>query len=161
MKKFLPLHSNRPLTRSTVSIRSVHLRDTWRSAICREARRRRVMRQLLCERAQESWIMRWIRGKKNNINSVQFLTQTDRFVSLDLDVSSRAAGFNLVLSVYVFLSLKAVSPIDCHYMTDRLQRIEFKIFVCILLKRQNHLHPACPGGKPINITFSVLGELSL
>ncbi len=45
---------------------------------------------------------------KNNINTVQFLTQTDRFVSLDLNVSSRAAGFNLVLSVYVFLSLKAV-----------------------------------------------------
>ncbi len=46
------------------------------------------------------------------INTVQFLAQTDHFVSLDLNVSSRAAGFNLVLSVYVFLSLKAVSPID-------------------------------------------------
>ncbi len=64
--------------------------------------------------------MRRIRGK-NNINSVQFLTQTDRFMSLDLDVSSRAAGFNLVLSVCVFFTLKAVSPIDCHYMTDRLK----------------------------------------
>ncbi len=38
---------------------------------------------------------------KNDINTVQFLAQTDRFVSLDLNVSSRAAGFNLVLSVYV------------------------------------------------------------
>ncbi len=38
----------------------------------------------------------------NNINTVQFLAQTDCFVSLDLNVSSRAAGFNLVLSVYVF-----------------------------------------------------------
>ncbi len=64
--------------------------------------------------------MRRIRGK-NNINTAQFLAQTDCFVSLDLDVSSRAAGFNLVLSVCVFLSLKAVSPIDCHYMTDRLK----------------------------------------
>ncbi len=54
----------------------------------------------------------WIRGKKNAINTVQFLAQTDCFVSLDLNVSSRAAGFNLVLSVYVFFSLKAVGPID-------------------------------------------------
>ncbi len=45
--------------------------------------------------------VRWIRGK-NYINTVQFLAQTDCFVSLDLNVSSRAAGFNLVLSVYVF-----------------------------------------------------------
>ncbi len=49
-------------------------------------------------------------------------------MSLDLNVSWRAAGFNLVLSVYVFFSLKAVGPIDCHYMTDRLQRFELKIF---------------------------------
>ncbi len=71
--------------------------------------------------------MRWIRGN-NYINTVQFLAQTDDFVSLDLNVSSRDAGFNLVLSVYVFLSLKDVSPIDCHYMTDKLQRFELKTF---------------------------------
>ncbi len=35
---------------------------------------------------------------KHDINTVQFLAQTDRFVSLDLDVSSRAAGIHLVLS---------------------------------------------------------------
>ncbi len=29
--------------------------------------------------------------------------------------------------VCFFFSLKAVSPIDCHYMTDRLQRVELKI----------------------------------
>ncbi len=56
--------------------------------------------------------MRWIRGK-NDINTVHFPAQTDRFVSLDLNVSSRAAGFYLVLSVYVFFSLEAVSTIDC------------------------------------------------
>ncbi len=143
----------------------VHLRDRWRSAIRRKARSLRrwiESRAGCCECAQESWTVQGIRGKKKKyINTVQFLTQTDRFVSLDLDVSSQAAGFNLVLSVYVFLSLKAVSPIDCHYMTDRLQRIELKIFVCVLLKKQSHLHPACPEGKPINITFSFLGELSL
>ncbi len=50
--------------------------------------------------------------KKNYINTVQFLVQTDCFISLDLNVSSQAAMFNLVLSVYVFFSLKAVSPID-------------------------------------------------
>ncbi len=101
--------------------------------------------------------MRWIRGK-NDINTVQFRAQTDHFVSLDLNVSSRAAGFNLVLSVYVFFSLKAI---DCHYMTDRLQRFELKIFACVLLKKQSHLHLGYPGGKQINITFSFLGELSL
>ncbi len=42
---------------------------------------------------------------KHYINTVQFLAQTDCFVSLDLNVSSRAAGFYLVLSVYGFFSL--------------------------------------------------------
>ncbi len=41
----------------------------------------------------------------SNINTVQFLAQTDRFMSLDMYVSSLAAGFNLVLSMYVFFSL--------------------------------------------------------
>ncbi len=63
--------------------------------------------------------------------------------------------------MYVFFTLKAVSPIDCHYMTDRLQRFELKIFVYVLLKKQSHLHLGCPGGMQINITFSFLGELSL
>ncbi len=75
--------------------------------------------------------------KVNKLYTVQFLAQTDRFMSLDLNVSSRAAGFNLVLSVYVFFSLKATSPIDCHYMTDRLQQFELKIFICVLLKKQS------------------------
>ncbi len=78
-------------------------------------------------------------------------------MSLDLSVSSRAAGFNLVLSVYVFFSLKAVSPIDCHYMTDRLQQFELKIFVCVLLKKQSHLNLGCPWGKQINIKLIFFG----
>ncbi len=74
---------------------------------------------------------------KNYINTVQFLAQTDRFMSLDLNVSSRAAGFNLVLTVYVFLLSKPWVP-----LTDiiRLQRFELKIFICVLLKKQSHLH---------------------
>ncbi len=45
-----------------------------------------------------------------------------------------------------------MESIDCHYMTDRLQRFELKIFVCVLLKKQSHLHLGCPaGGKQINI----------
>ncbi len=51
---------------------------------------------------------------------------------------------HLVLSVYVLFTLKAVGPIDCHYMTDRLQRFELKHFVCVL-KKQSHLHLGCPG----------------
>ncbi len=88
-----------------------------------------------------------------NVATVQFLTQTDRLVSLDLNVSSRAAGFNLVLSVCVFISLKAVEPIHFHYMTDRLQRFELKTLICVLLKTS--------WGKHINIKYSFLGELSL
>ncbi len=84
-----------------------------------------------CERAQDTWTLRWIRGK--------FLH--DCFVSKDLNVSSR-----LVLDVHVFLTLKAMGPIDCHYMTDR-RRFELKIFVCVLLKKQGHLHLGCPGDK--------------
>ncbi len=47
---------------------------------------------------------------KNNTNTVPFLAQTDRFLSLDLNVLSRAAGFNLVVSVFFFL--KAVPLTD-------------------------------------------------
>ncbi|XP_051761685.1 pyridoxal (pyridoxine, vitamin B6) kinase a isoform X2 [Ctenopharyngodon idella] len=31
-------------------------------------------------------------------------------------------------------------------MTDRLQRLELKIIICVLLKKQSHLHLGCPGG---------------
>ncbi len=41
-----------------------------------------------------------VKKKKKYINSGQFLAQTNRFISLDLNVLPR--GFNLVLSVYVF-----------------------------------------------------------
>ncbi len=92
---------------------------------------------------------------KNDIKTVQFLTQTDCFVASDLNVSSRAAGLNLVLSVYVFFPLKAMSSIDCHYMTDRLQRFELKILVCVLLKKQSHLHLGCPRGTQININIFI------
>ncbi len=90
---------------------------------------------------------------------ILFLAQTDHLISLDLNVSSQAAEFNWVLSVYVFLSLKTVSPIDCHYTTDR--QFELKISVCVLLKKLSQLHLGCPGGKQINIRISFLGELSL
>ena len=63
---------------------------------------------------------------KNYINTVRFLAQTDHFVSQDINVSSRAAGFNLDLSVHVFFTLIDCVPIDLHYTTDRLQRLELK-----------------------------------
>ncbi len=59
----------------------------------------------------QSWCCGWdldiacIRGKHDNI--VYFLAQTRLFfMFLDLNLSSRATEFNLVLSVCVFLSLK-------------------------------------------------------
>ncbi len=53
---------------------------------------------------------------------------------------------------------KAMGPIDFHYMTDRLQRFELQIFVCVLLKKESLLHLGCPGGKQIDIKFSFLGR---
>ena len=53
---------------------------------------------------------------KNDINTVQFLAQTDHFVSLHINVSSRAAGFNLDLSVHVFFSL--IDCYHCHALYD-------------------------------------------
>jgi len=76
-------------------------------------------------------------------------------------VSSRAAEFNLDLSVHVFLTLIDGVTIDKHYTTERPQRLELKIIICVLLKKQSHLHLGCPGGKQINSTFFFLGELSL
>ncbi len=49
-----------------------------------------------------------------------------------------------------------MGSIDCHYITDRLQRFELKIFIYVPLKKQSHLHLGCPGGKQINIQFSFL-----
>ncbi len=65
----------------------------------------------------------WIRGKKNNINTVQFFAQTDCFVSMYRHEPQGLIWFCLCM---VFFSLKAMSPIDCHYMTDRLKRFELK-----------------------------------
>ena len=76
-------------------------------------------------------------------------------------MSSQAARFNLDLSVHVFFTLIDFVTIDMHYKTNRLQRLELKIIICVLLKKQSHLHLGCPGGKQINIKFSFLGELSL
>ncbi len=61
--------------------------------------------------------------------------------------------FNLVLSVFVFFTLIDCVPIDWHYMT-----VELKIFICVLLKKQSHLHRArnsgpCAIGPPQNHVF--------
>ncbi len=37
------------------------------------------------------------------------------------------------------LTLKAVGPIECHYIADRLQQFELKFFVCVLLKKQSYI----------------------
>ncbi len=86
---------------------------------------------------------------------------TDRcFVSYDLNVSSRAAGFNLVVSVYSFFYSQSHGshwlPL---YMTNGLR---LNIFFCVLLKKQSHLHLESPGGMQINMFFFFFwGELSL
>jgi len=50
---------------------------------------------------QTVWILLLKSKVKNYINTVQFLAQTNGFVSLLINVSSRATVFNLVLYVYV------------------------------------------------------------
>ncbi len=39
------------------------------------------------------------------------------------------------MGFFTLKALERLEPIDCHYMTDRLQRFELKIFVCVLLKK--------------------------
>ncbi len=95
--------SNGPLTlylQSQLGESMVHAFISLRSAVKQEED---APRAGCCERAQDSWTVRCIRGKKQyKYGSVSC---TDRlFVSLDLSVSSRDAGFNLVLSVYVCFS---------------------------------------------------------
>ncbi len=127
--------SNGPLTLSTISIRRVGIRTVGQ-----------------CSGSEV----------KNDINTVRFLAQTNRFVSLDLNVSSRAAGFNLVLSVYVCFFFS--QSLESHWLPLydwQTATVWVKNFVCVILKKQSHLHLGCPWGKQINIKFSFLGELSL
>ncbi len=74
---------------------------------------------------------------------IQYIYVPEHVSVSHTDRSFRAAGFNLVLSVYVVFPLKGVEPIDWDYMTDRLQRLELKILVCVRLKKQSHLHLRC------------------
>ncbi len=83
--------------------------------------------------AQNSWTLQWIRGKK--LYKYCSVSCIDRLF------------VNYILSVYDFFFLKAMGPIDCHYMTDRLQRFELKIFVCVPQKKRSHLHLGYPGGE--------------
>ncbi len=66
----------------------------------------------------------------------------------------------LYLQFQLGVSMVHLTDIDWHFMTDRLQRFELKIFVFVLLKKQCHLHLGCLGGKQINIQFKFWGELS-
>ncbi len=50
-------------------------------------------------------------------------------------------------------------PIDCHYRTDRLQRFELNIFVCVLLKKQFHFWVNYPYNSPrhcMHVVYFVL-----
>ncbi len=63
-------------------------------------------------------------------------------------------GLTLIcLCIFVF-TLKYSVPID---RTDRLQRFDLKIFVCVLRKKQSHLRLGCPRGKHKTSTFSIFG----
>ncbi len=77
-------------------------------------------------------------------------------MSLDLNVSSRATKL-FVLSVYVFFLSQSR---EYHWLTLydwQTATFELNILVCVLLKKQSHLHLGCPWGKQINIQFSFFG----
>ncbi len=63
-------------------------------------------------------------------------------------------GLNWFCLCMFFFTLKAVGPIDCHYMTDRLQRFELKIFVLCSTEENKSPTSWMPWGKLINIKFS-------
>ncbi|XP_067248579.1 neoverrucotoxin subunit beta-like isoform X2 [Chanodichthys erythropterus] len=87
------------------------------------------------------------------------------FTLTGLEFGQYLIRYRIVGKVGVSEASDTISPIDevpiyCHYTTDRRQRLELKIIICVLLKKQRHLHLGCAGGKQINIKFSFLGELS-
>ncbi len=62
--------------------------------------------------------------------------------------------------VYVFLSLKAVEPIDLHYMTERLQRFELEVLCSTEETKSNTSRMPCRGYADKQHIY-ILGELSL
>ncbi len=68
--------------------------------------------------------------------------------------------------VWLFFSLKAWVPVTAIIWLIDCNGLSKKIFVCVLLKEQNHPHPGCPGGKQIvmfweNYPFKKVSKLSL
>ncbi len=92
-----------------------------------------------------------IRGKKlYKYCSASRTNQSFRVLGYQCIVMSCKVSFEFVCACS-FFNLKYSVPINWHYLTDRLQRFELKISVCVLLKKQSHLHLGCPGGKQIHI----------
>uniref|UniRef100_A0A9J8CIS2 Solute carrier family 66 member 2 n=1 Tax=Cyprinus carpio carpio TaxID=630221 RepID=A0A9J8CIS2_CYPCA len=44
--------------------------------------------------------------------------------------------------------------IAMHYTAERLQQLELKIIICVLLKKQSHLHLGCPGDLDLRYFWS-------
>ncbi len=94
--------SNGPLAlyrQSQLGVSMVHLTDSWRNA-----RRRRVTCRLLCKRAQDSWTVRRIRGKKRyKYCSVSCTNRSFRVFRPQCIVTSHRFSFGFVC-VCFFLS---------------------------------------------------------
>ncbi len=56
------------------------------------------------------------------------------------------------LCMFFFPLIETVTY-TCHYMTDRLERIDLKTSKLDLLKKKRHLHLGCPWGKLIDTKF--------
>ncbi len=114
-----------------------------------------------CEWAQDSWTLCIIGKTLHKYCSVSCTDRSFR-VYKDLNVSPRATGFNLVLSVYYFLDSKlwnVWNPLtaiiwltDCNSLSKNL---------CLCSTEETKSPTSGIPGKQINIKFSFLGELSL
>ncbi len=81
----------------------------------------------------------WITGN-NVINNVQFLAQTDRFTSWDLNISSGATCIHFVLPVVLVAT-------DLHFMNHQGPQFQLKILFTVLLKIFFYLYLGWPAGE--------------
>ncbi len=79
----------------------------------------------MCVRTQITWTWLCTRGKKNDINTVRFLTQTVRVLGHQCVVTMGNCLIWISLCMF-FLTLIETVTYTCHYMTDRLERFDLK-----------------------------------
>ncbi len=91
---------------------------------------------------------------KNDINTVRFLTQTARFVSLGHQCVVTMGNCLIWISLCMFFfPLIETVTYTCHYMTDRLERFDLKTSNWIYWRKKDTYILDCPSGKLIDTKF--------